>query len=167
MPRVSSPVQPSLGAPAEEAEAPEATTPVAVPRRRIVWPWIALAVLLAVAALGLAWSLGRLGNQGVPVPDVGAITRDQAETPPISGEEMSEVPDIIELREDEAVETLERAGFRPEALPSQFNDEVRKGTVFEQTPSGEDTAPKGSVVTYVVSLGADPGDRRDKTDDDD
>ena len=102
--------------------------------------------------------------QGEAVPDADTTTGTDLPAEPVL--EMLEVPDIIDMPEDEAVETLERAGFTPEALPPQFNNDVRKDKVFEQTPASPDTAPEGSVITYMVSLGDAPGknDRDDKGD---
>ena len=144
-------------------------TPEALPGRR-AWLWVALASLLVVAALGALWGMGLGGGQGETGPDADATTGTDATAAPTPVEEpqpeqpepeLVQIPDITSMREDEAVAVLERAGFSSEALPSQFSSEVRKGIVLEQTPSGEVDAPKGSVVTYVVSLGADP-DANDK-----
>jgi beta-lactam-binding protein with PASTA domain len=105
------------------------------------------------------WSIGpRRSGQGEPAPDADAPTSTDstADPAPLEEPELVVVPFIVDLREDEAVAGLERAGFIPEALPSRYSSDVRKGTVLEQAPSGEVSAPKGSVVTYVVSLGTDP-----------
>jgi len=170
MPQVSAPVPVGPIGPSEALEAPRPPAREVAPRRRLVWPWIVLAVLLLVAALGAMWGLGLRSGQGELVPDVDATTGTGSTSDPVLGEDpvMVDVPGIIDMREEEAVEALERAGFTAKALPSEFNSDVRKGKVFEQTPSGDLAAPEGSVVTYVVSLGADPGaktDRGDKGDD--
>lgn len=141
----------------EVPRAPGTTTPLVVgPQRRIVWPWIVLGTLLLAVALGAMWGLGLRSGQSdlVPAGDATTDTSSTADPVPIEAPEMVDVPSIIDMREDEAVESLERAGFIPEALPSQYSSDVRRGTVLAQTPSGE-VAPKGSVVTYVVSLGTD------------
>ncbi|MDO8848383.1 MAG: Stk1 family PASTA domain-containing Ser/Thr kinase [Coriobacteriia bacterium] len=169
MPQVSAPVLVGPIESSEALEAPQATAPEVAPQRRPVWHWIVLAVLLLLAGLGaLCWGMDLLGGQDEPVPDVDATTGTDAPVDPVPVEEvvMVEIPDIIGMREDEAVETLERAGFTPEALPPQYNSDERKGKVFEQTPPDEEMAPKGSVVTYVVSLGDAPG-KNDRDDEDD
>jgi beta-lactam-binding protein with PASTA domain/tRNA A-37 threonylcarbamoyl transferase component Bud32 len=71
------------------------------------------------------------------------------------GPNMIQVPTVTSMTESEAFKTLESAGFSPQALPSEFNKEVASGTVFKQTPAGGDQAPKGSVVSYVVSRGTE------------
>ena len=157
----------------DSPEAPGAPPPTAAsqaPERGRAWLWVALASLLVVAALGALWGMGLGGGQGETGPDADATTGTDATAAPTPVEEpqpeqpepeLVQIPDITSMREDEAVAVLERAGFSSEALPSKFSSEVRKGIVLEQTPSGEVDAPKGSVVTYVVSLGADP-DTNDK-----
>ena len=174
MPQVGAPEPVGLIESSEFLETPEPTAPAVVPRRRLIGPWIVLAallVLLVVAALSAMWGMGLRDRQGEPAPGVDTTkgTSSTADPALIEKAEMVDVPDIHDMREAEAVETLARAGFLTEALPSQFNSDVREGKVFGQTPSGGDAAPKGSVVTYVVSLGADPDARgksgRDKGDD--
>ncbi len=68
---------------------------------------------------------------------------------------MAEVPTVTGMTESEAFKALEAAGFSPQALPSEFNKEVASGNVFKQTPAGGTEAPKGSVVSYVVSRGTE------------
>jgi serine/threonine-protein kinase len=161
--------------PSEDLEAPEPTVPADAPRRRLVWPWVVLAallVLIVVAGLSALWGRGLRDSQGDLVPEVVTPSGTDSVADPVvvpEEPEMIDVPDVIGMREAEAVETLERAGFVPEALPSQFNTDVRKGRVFEQMPPSADAAPKGAVVTYRLSLGADPNARgtRGRGDDDD
>jgi serine/threonine-protein kinase len=157
MPQASPPEPGNRIATSEVPGAPGPTPPVVGTQRRFAWPLILLAVLLVVAAFGAMWGLGlRSGRSGlVPAGDATTGTSSTADPVPSEDPVMVEVPDIIDMREDEAIASLERAGFIPEALPSQFNSDARKGLVLAQTPAG-DVAPEGSVVTYVVSLGADP-----------
>lgn len=163
MPQVSAPEPGGLIEPSEAPETPPPTAASQAPERGRAWLWVALASLLVVATLGALWGMGLRGGQSELGPDVDATTGTDTTAAPVPIEEpepeLVEVPDIIDMREDEAVAVLERAGFSSEALPSQFSSEVRKGIVLEQTPSGEVAAPMGSVVTYVVSLGADPDDK--------
>ncbi|MDP2300175.1 MAG: Stk1 family PASTA domain-containing Ser/Thr kinase, partial [Actinomycetota bacterium] len=158
MSQVAAPEQGSVD-PAEAVEAPQAPAPDSPPRRTLVWPWIALAALLVVAALVAMWSIGPRSSQDPLVPAVDAVPEVEPVADPVivpEAPEMVEVPDIIDMREDEAVAELESAGFIPEALRPRYDSDVRKGTVIEQTPLDEEMAPKGSVVTYVLSLGTDP-----------
>lgn len=172
----------------------------AAPRRRPVWPWILLAVLLLAAGLGVAWSTGLIGAaKSTPIPDVSAMTRAQAQTtiqdagfvlgtvkeafsdtiksgivvsqspePNATalkgaavnlvlskGPELIRVPKVNGMLEADAFSTLQKAGFSPQALPSEFNKNVPANTVYKETPDGGQKAVKGSVVTYVVSRGAE------------
>ena len=71
------------------------------------------------------------------------------------GPDLAVVPTVTGMSESEAFKALEAAGFSPQALPSEFNKEVASGNVFKQTPAGGTEAPKGSVVSYVVSRGTE------------
>ena len=71
------------------------------------------------------------------------------------GPNLIEVPDVTTKTEAEAFKMLEDAGFKPQALPSEFNKDVASGTVFKQDPEGGTPAPKGSTVSYVVSRGTE------------
>jgi len=71
------------------------------------------------------------------------------------GPNMVEVPKVIGLTETEAFKALETAGFKPQALPSEYNKDVPSGTVFKQTPESGMKAAKGSTVSYVVSRGTE------------
>ena len=71
------------------------------------------------------------------------------------GPDMGAVPTVTGMSESEAFKALEAAGFSPQALPSEFNKEVASGNVIKQTPAGGSQAPKGSVVSYVVSRGTE------------
>ena len=170
------------------------------PRRRPVWPWILLAMLLLAAGLGVAWNAHLIGPaKSTPIPDVSAMTRVQAQTaiqdagfvlgtvkeafsdtiksgivisqlpdpnvPALKGAAvnlvLSKGPDLIRvpkvngMLEADAYSTLRKAGFSPQALPSEFNKDVPANTVYNETPDGGKKAVKGSVVTYIVSRGAE------------
>ena len=71
------------------------------------------------------------------------------------GPNLVEVPKVIGLPEADAFKALEAQGFSPQALPSEFNKDVAQGVVFKQTPDAGAKAPKGSVVSYVVSRGTE------------
>jgi len=59
------------------------------------------------------------------------------------------------MTEQEAFSALQTAGFKPQALPSEFNKDVPSGTVFRQDPKGGTEAPRNSSVSYVVSRGTE------------
>ena len=68
------------------------------------------------------------------------------------GQEMTEVPDVVGKKSEEAKTLLTAAGFEVE-LDEEYDEEVEKDYVISQTPNGEAQAAKGSKVTIVVSKG--------------
>ena len=103
----------------------------AVPKKRPVWPWILLAVLLVLAGLGVAWNMGLLGPQSAPVPDVSGRTRAEAQ------------------------KLLTEAGFIVGQVDEVFSDNVDVGLVTKQTPKAAASARKGSAVSLEISKGMD------------
>jgi beta-lactam-binding protein with PASTA domain/predicted Ser/Thr protein kinase len=69
-----------------------------------------------------------------------------------SGPGKGTVPDVIDQPEREAVEELERAGFRVKSEREASSD-VDTGNVIRSTPSPGLRAKSGSTVTIVVSTG--------------
>jgi penicillin-binding protein 1A len=77
-----------------------------------------------------------------------------------------EVPDVVGLSEDEAIQVLEDAGYRVEVLYRPTNQEDRHGVVLRQSPSaGEEVAPDDDTIV-VIEVGV-PRDGDDDDDDDD
>lgn len=68
------------------------------------------------------------------------------------GQEMTEVPDVVGKKSEEAKTLLTAAGFEVE-LDEEYDEEVEKDYVISQTPDGAAQAAKGSKVTIVVSKG--------------
>jgi eukaryotic-like serine/threonine-protein kinase len=100
------------------------------------WWLIALGVILALAALGLAAFF--LVRALLPAPT-----------------ELVQVPDVVGEPEDEAVDTLEQAGFSVQ-VDEEFDPEVRRGLVISQDPPADERAEEGSEVSLVVSRGPPP-----------
>lgn len=71
-----------------------------------------------------------------------------------SGVNGATVPDITGKSLAEATATLERDGFSVNKQEGHSTT-VEKGNVINQTPAGNSKAPRGSVVSITVSLGAD------------
>jgi beta-lactam-binding protein with PASTA domain len=71
-----------------------------------------------------------------------------------SGPARSAVPEVVGLREEEAVSRLQDAGFKPKV--NRVASTKPKGTVVDQAPQPGVTALKGSVVTISVSTGEKP-----------
>jgi len=101
------------------------------PKKKPIWPWILLGVLLVLAGLGLAWRMDLLGSRTTPVPDVSGRTAA------------------------EATKLLNDAGFVLGTVTPVFSDNVDVGLVTKQTPSAGDEAKKGTPIDLEVSKGAD------------
>ncbi len=69
-----------------------------------------------------------------------------------SGMEGVVVPDVAGKAVDEAVATLEKSGFSVKK-EEVAKEDVKRGTVIEQTPEGGSKAPRGSEVSIRVSAG--------------
>lgn len=68
------------------------------------------------------------------------------------GQEMTDVPDVVGKKSEEAKTLLTAAGFEVE-IDEEYDEEVEEDYVISQTPNGETEAAKGSKVTIVVSKG--------------
>ena len=90
-----------------------------------------------------------------PEPNASALKGSAVNLVLSKGPDLVQVPNVIGMLEADAFKTLEKAGFSPQALPSEFNKDVPANTVYKQTPDGKTKAVKGSVVSYVVSRGAE------------
>ncbi len=184
------------------ADTPRADRAPAGRKKKPVWPWILLATVLVASGLGIAWSMGLLGPQGIPVPDLAGKTQAEAETliteagfvvgdvteepskevesglvlsqSPVanataekesavsfvlsSGPKRMEVPEVVGLSEDEAVDLITSAGFTPDPQPNEFSAKVEAGNVISQSPDAGEEADEGSSVQYVVSRGVETGE---------
>lgn len=69
-----------------------------------------------------------------------------------SKEEENTVPFVIGYDSNEAVEMIEKQGFKPDRK-FEYSDSVKQGNVISQTPDGGSLAEKGTTVTIVVSQG--------------
>lgn len=67
-----------------------------------------------------------------------------------------ELPDIVELKVDEAKKKLEEHGFHGVVADSVFDTQYIKGTVVEQLPPAYSTVKKGRHVYLTVSIGEKP-----------
>jgi eukaryotic-like serine/threonine-protein kinase len=80
---------------------------------------------------------------GVSVEEGATITAYFSDGPEV-------VPPVIGLEQDEAIRRLEAADFRVKVLESSDTTEPA-GTVIDQVPGADETAPLNSTVTIVVS----------------
>jgi len=103
------------------------------PRRRSLWPWIAVAVLLValtLTAVGIS-TWGRVGELGV-------------------------VPNVVGLSLEEATQRLGDAGFKLQNEGPQASAGVAEGLVASQKPEDGSNFPKGSSVRVWISSGSGP-----------
>ena len=70
----------------------------------------------------------------------------------LGGGEPVEVPDVVGMTEDEAIEALEEVGLEAEPI-DDFSRRVPEGEVFEQDPTAGADAMTGDTVTITVSSG--------------
>ncbi len=139
--RVRQGIPPASGALPAEAKTvetptrrPAPTTPQAATarsrRRRTRGPLLLGLLLLLLGLLGLVWALGQgfgpLGAQGVEVPSVEGLPREQAEA------------------------RLDSAGLVSEVRTREDAD-AEAGTVISQSPAGGGSANRGSTVTLTVA----------------
>jgi len=66
-----------------------------------------------------------------------------------------QVPDVVGQDEQAALTTLRAAGLLPQAGTPRTSSDVAAGQVLEQIPLAGSSLPQTSVVTYVLSLGAE------------
>jgi tRNA A-37 threonylcarbamoyl transferase component Bud32 len=149
------PHEPKVTAPADAAAqtlvlpASSAVGSTDTRRRRTIWLFAALAVLVTALGVG-GWSLLQDRFPGVPGGKVGE-PRHAAERPR-AGPESVEVPPVTDFGEQEARERLEKAGLRVEVRTRESSEE-ETGQVLEQSVAGGDEAREGSKITLTVSEG--------------
>jgi serine/threonine-protein kinase len=103
------------------------------PRRRSIWPWIAVAVLLValtLTAVGIS-TWGRVGELGV-------------------------VPNVVGLSLEQATQRLGDAGYKLQNEGPQASANVAEGLIASQKPQEGSNFPKGSSVRVWISSGSGP-----------
>ena len=71
------------------------------------------------------------------------------------GTEQVTVPDLTNKTPDEAQKLCDKVGLTMKAGTPAYDDKVEKGKISSQDLKAGDKAAKGSVITYVLSLGAE------------
>ncbi|MGD2093813.1 MAG: PASTA domain-containing protein [Phycisphaerales bacterium] len=89
-------------------------------------------------------------SAGSMVP-VGSSVDVVITTGPCTGNEVT-VPDVVGMSEDDAGTRIRSAGFTI-SWTHQYSDTVPEGHVISQDPQGGTSAPEGSDVSLVLSLG--------------
>lgn len=100
-----------------------------IPARRPVWPWIAAALVLIAAGIGIAAGLGLFGPPSLPVPDLTGKTQEEAQR------------------------LIEQAGFVLGSVTDSYHDTAAPGTVIDQSPVPGASAQKGAAIDIVLSKG--------------
>ncbi|HET9214522.1 MAG TPA: Stk1 family PASTA domain-containing Ser/Thr kinase [Gaiellaceae bacterium] len=104
------------------------------PRKRRRWvPWLLVLLLLAAAAFAGWWVYNEVQDQ-------------------LEASEPVAVPLVEGLREERAIDVIERAGLRAE-VEEEPSREVEEGIVIEQSPQEGTRISRGDPVTIVVSTG--------------
>lgn len=130
-----------------------------------VWPWVALAAAILIAAWLLAQGLSGARDQGTSIeatstiavaPSASRIVVPEA-TPVdvvnVAGETM--VPDVIGRSKAAGIRRLAYAGCRV-AVIDVFSVSVAPGRIISQTLSAGSSAATGATISLVVSKGRKP-----------
>lgn len=72
-----------------------------------------------------------------------------------NGGEKVEVPNVVGMTSEEAITSIEKAGFKLGKVENVNDDSVEAGTVTKQDPTGGSQAKKGSDINLVVSQGSE------------
>lgn len=109
---------------------------------KVPWLWIAAALVLLIAGVG-AWLVLRPTEVQANPPVV---------TTPTAQAEMVDVADVIAAPMDvaDAIRKLQAAGLRTK-LKFEENDDVRLGTVLDQSVPANSRAARGSAVELTVA----------------
>jgi membrane peptidoglycan carboxypeptidase len=119
-----------------------------------------VATAVWVGSNGNPYSLGSVFGGTVAAPIWRAYMMNVMAGQPVEGfpepptPETSRVPDVVGMTADEAIATLQAAGYR--ATLRQVDSEETKGTVIAQAPDGGATAELGVAVLLDVSTGVTP-----------
>jgi eukaryotic-like serine/threonine-protein kinase len=73
-----------------------------------------------------------------------------------NGPPQTSVPDVVGYTSQQAVQTLESAGFKVSQQTLAVNDPSQNNIVQYQNPAGGSQAPKGSTVTITVGVSSGP-----------
>ena len=88
-----------------------------------------------------------------PEPDTEVVVGSAVQLTASKGEETGQVPNVVGLSQDDAVSTLEAAGFKVTTAKADSED-VDAGDVIKQSPAAGESVSAGRTVTITVSTGA-------------
>lgn len=75
-----------------------------------------------------------------------------------SGQETSTVPTLFMLSESEAKDQITKSGYKVGNIRRISSNEVQKGYVIDQDPSGGSSLEKGKTIDLVISTGSSESD---------
>jgi len=115
------------------------------------------AVQLKVGDIEPAYSEEPSGTVIGQTPEAEAEVDPESEVKLVvsQGQELFEIPKLVDLPEDDAIKQLRDDGFEIETIQREYNKDVDKGIVIKQTPKAGSKHPKGTRVTLVVSEGTE------------
>jgi serine/threonine-protein kinase len=67
--------------------------------------------------------------------------------------EVSVLPKVVGMNVDQALTTLQHAGYEPIKYETRFDEKFKEGTIIRQTPEGGDETKPGRKVYLIISGG--------------
>ena len=133
------------------------------PKPPVVWPWIAVVILLSITALSLVFALIVGANRPAPT-DSGTPSTSASVTPSASATQPSESPspsatsitvlsaDIMGMNVYDASAYLSKLGLVPKTIPGTMVDaaDPRLLTVYDATPLGTLQPGQEVDITYYI-----------------
>lgn len=142
---------------------PVAAQPVSEPKKgnpAVTSSIITALVLIIIAvilyfALGLGDKLGINGGNSSPAPTSSAPTdTSSVGSSPDSNEKLYQVPDLLGKKFTDVIANTDYTTlFKFEVVSKEYNAEHERGCIIRQEITREQTAPKGTTIKVVVSLG--------------
>jgi serine/threonine-protein kinase len=122
-----------------------------------------LGLLLLAGVLGLVY-LGVSGfftdlfgfQTGAAASPTAIVEPSAAPTAAPTGVPMAQMPDLAGKTSQEAFIAVQAAGLTPREEQPRFSDTISQGLVMDQFPLPNTEITQTSVVTFAVSLGAEP-----------
>ncbi len=88
-----------------------------------------------------------------PLPDRSVAEGSEVDLVVSAGQDVTDVPEIVGLTEEEALAELREAGLIRGQRDREFDPEVEEGLIISQSPEAGSELEVGGAVDFVVSLG--------------
>jgi len=88
-----------------------------------------------------------------PLPDRSVTEGSEVDLVVSAGQDVTEVPEIVGISEEEALAALRAAGLIRGQRDREFDPEVEEGLIISQDPPPDSELEVGGAVDFVVSLG--------------